>query len=181
MSVVVYRDGVIASDLQLSDNGTTTAQRFVKIMKYKGELFGAVGSAHDAEEFFDWARNKVYGKYTSYFPDGPVFAEKPGEEKNYSSDLFWITKEGKVLESDTDRFPVFFETEAEYAAIGSGTLVALGALAAGASAQEAVMAACKHDAYCGIGVAYLELKGVKSDKPVIRLFEPMRLKDEPEA
>lgn len=46
----------------------------------------------------------------------------------------------------------------EYAAIGSGQQIAIGAMAAGASAEQAAKIACQHNVYCRLPVYTIDLE-----------------------
>ncbi len=52
--------------------------------------------------------------------------------------------------------------DAEYAAIGNGSVFALGAMSAGATAVQAVRAGMKHDTHSGGRVQYVSLRKGKS-------------------
>lgn len=58
-----------------------------------------------------------------------------------------------------------YSVDAAYFAIGSGASVALGAMAAGASAKDAVLAATKHDLNTGPPVKTLNIKSLQKKEP----------------
>jgi len=128
ISTIAYRDGVIASD-SLVMCGHIRAGYTKKITKTsEGYLLGAAGSLADLNKFFD------------------VFEANQSEDIVFSKDMDFdnfegmiVTPKGKVYIVENSGYP--FHIEADYYAVGSGTELAKGAMAMGASSVDAVKVA----------------------------------------
>jgi ATP-dependent HslUV protease subunit HslV len=127
MTTIAYQNGVMAGDSQANYNDTQVG-RLTKVIKVNGMLAGAAGDLQDVQIFFDWVTHGMHD------------TNKP-EELNFVGMV--VTKTGKVLQFD--KKVVAFEIEAPFHAIGSGREFAIGAMEAGASAYQAVVAAAKYD------------------------------------
>jgi ATP-dependent protease HslVU (ClpYQ) peptidase subunit len=129
MTVIAYRDGVMAADsLVTSDNGRTREGTFMKIRKLQRfndwHVVGAAGSLSDCIKFYRW------------FEGSPE--ELEGVEAvsvNCRTGVMWGWDDG------LEPLPI----KAPFMAAGSGAPLALAAMYAGASAEEAVRAAMKVD------------------------------------
>lgn len=140
MSVVVYRDGVLASDSLMSDEDSGEwLGRMDKIKFHPVHgLFGAVGAAEDVSAFLAWVDDGI---------KTPTLFE--------SINAIQVAVDGKVY-FWTD-FARTEATDTPFLAIGAGRLVALGALEKGATASEACEIACKYVASCGLPVRTLTI------------------------
>lgn len=67
-----------------------------------------------------------------------------------------LTAEGDIFTFDDYR--CWIAIGQDYAALGSGSAMALGAMASGASVKEAIKAAIKYDAFTGMGTNQLNFK-----------------------
>lgn len=132
VTTVAYRGGVIAADSQVTCADADVG-RFGKIAERNGILCGAAGSMALAIGFLDWFRRGMKG-------------EPPPMKKGDSGAEAFIVHDGWVICYDDTGWD---RQRAEYYAIGSGQKLALGAMAAGASAEGAVRCAIKHDVYSG--------------------------------
>lgn len=135
MTTLVYRDGVLASDSGAEINGWRTPSAFQKVWQTKWCLLGVTGDYHVA---------------MAHIPDlllqgqpMPDYVADLGE----SARIVAIFKDEAVVFEGKGRFNVSL---APYLAFGSGMPVALGALHAGATAEQAVAAAIAFDtSSCG--------------------------------
>ena len=130
MTIVVARDGVIASDSGVQ-GGDTYLWDVPKILRTDGGFIGLAGEWPKAFE--------IAAKYAEGQEDIPGTADKRFE-------FIELLPGGKIQVSSDCRFWV--EVSEQYAAIGSGLIVAYGALDMGASAEEAVRIAIKRDVDC---------------------------------
>jgi hypothetical protein len=131
MTVVAYRDGVLASDSLVNDNNTRCGETN-KIGRTKdGWLWGFVGTAHYKDGFSTWAEERA--------GDPPKIPVESGPG-------MLISPEGEVSEWWGDGW---FVVEAPFAAWGSGSDLAVGAMAMGATAQQAVQVAIDFNVHCG--------------------------------
>jgi 20S proteasome alpha/beta subunit len=146
VTVIAFKDGVLASDTLISA-GTTRTGQMNKIIKTKnGWLVGGAGRATSINELIVWAEA------------GMDFDNYPDDSKELSAIL--VDPKGKVFLMDEEYKP--FPIKSKYHADGSGGDLALGAMEAGASAEEAVKIAIKYDTACGGAVQKVKLDVVKS-------------------
>lgn len=134
MTVIVYRDGVIAADSG-SWSGDATHRWSRKIARAPdGTLYGCAGSAAMTERFLQWAESG----------EGPMPEIQPGKDGDGASRLIAlkITPDGVVSLLSAEGEGVM--PGARYMAIGGGSTVAFGALFMGASAEQAVLASIEH-------------------------------------
>ena len=119
MTTIAFKDGVLAADSHIACGGlrSGTAQ---KIFEHGGGAIAGAGAYAEFLRFKDW------------IVDG-ADPEKRPELKE--SDLIWIKPDGSVVEFEPTGQLAY---EAPFYALGSGRELAIGAMAAGASAEEAV-------------------------------------------
>lgn len=144
MTVIAYRDGVIAADGNISIGRSTQNGVAKKIAKTNdGYLIGVSGGLSFNYLVIDWFCNHRDEEF------------QYADELNNKYDCFIIDPNGQIYELNSKGLLTPFE--AEYDAIGSGYQIALGAMFAGASAIEAVEAAICHNVFCGGPVHVLKL------------------------
>jgi hypothetical protein len=151
MTVIVYKDGVLAADRMCSTAVDLINGYHTKIHSQDGMMWGSAGPAEDGYAFDAWVR-----------------ANRPGEqpELRTGEDGFvgiLIEADGVVRHYDGKLVP--FPIESPYHAIGNGDMVAFGAMYMGATAEQAVLAACHHVLGCGGGVDVLRLDAQPSVEP----------------
>jgi len=143
MTTIAYRDGDIAGDTQVS-SGTVFDCTAVKVARNRdGDLAGAAGTSVFAQAFLAWFTGGEKHEAPQCPEDDEAFivrATNPGEVECFE-------KGGKCVVC------------ASYYAIGSGKRVAIGAMAFGATAAQAVDCAAKHDIYTGGEVVVLSHQG----------------------
>ncbi len=129
---MVYRDGVMCSDSQVQ-TGTLRTGTMKKVLKTKdGWLVGAAGDCNEIQRFFKWMEGDRN-------PDEALkFENMSGIVVSPKGEVFWA-------DSNLD----LYSTDVEFAAVGSGEKLAIGAMAMGASAEEAVRVCIKYDTGCG--------------------------------
>lgn len=155
MTVIAYKDGVIAADTLVS-GGSTVFGETTKIFKSReGHIVGCAGLTAAYPLAKRWVDK---GCDMSAIPN---FAEHLGGDA--SSDgcsvaLIVVEPEGQVLSVDCygNAFPV----RGPFFAEGSGAQFALGAMAVGANAIQAVQAAISRSNTCGGQIQYVELNSV---------------------
>lgn len=151
MTVVVVRDGVMASDSRATIESEAGGIRFVHCEKiYKipelGMIVGVAGDGFAALRFVEWLRTRPTKKGRKKRDDMLVIGEadfsaivlhKDGKLEEYDR---WLTPEDVLLDVN------------QYYAIGCGAKAALGAMAMGADAKRAVEVACGIDPFCSLPV-----------------------------
>ena len=128
MTTIAYRDGVLAYDSGMVCDHIRVGKTH-KAWIHKGFIVSGCGYAADLYAFRDWFCRGMKG-------DGP----EPRDEGT----LILITPERTVLIREA---PGWIVGNSPFYAWGSGFAVAMGAMAAGASALRAVEIACEHDVY----------------------------------
>ena len=131
MTTIAYRDGIMASDTLVTSGSNCVGEIQKSGRTADGYLWAVAGSACLIADFRDWAEHRKGDPY---------------EIKDRDGNFILITPQGKVREWWGDGW---CESEAEFYAWGSGDSVALGAMAVGASAVEAVAAASRIDKSTG--------------------------------
>jgi hypothetical protein len=146
MTVIVYRDGVMAADSGGRTNDVIR-NNCVKVHKcpVTGDLFGFAGNADSIGVFIDYVKSTDPAKV---MPDIPKASDDLGRFIVLHVPL---KVRVPVMITHYGRESYVFEP---YVAIGAGAEVAIGALHAGADALDAVQAAIKHSPYCFGGVVY---------------------------
>lgn len=146
MTCLVYRDGVLAADARVLDLWTPCGD-VPKIGRRVGKngvlLFGAAGESSYVQIFNDWVRSWKFDEWLANGGSDPYCdmgrPEKPEKETNG----FIVLPDGSCLRFESGAPP--YRINGPFYAFGSGTWVALGALAMGATAPEAVEAAHQYD------------------------------------
>lgn len=139
MTIICTDGRVMAGDTQIDDDGSKGVAP--KIFKTKKAIIGIAGDYKHALRFVKWYNDRR--------------RRKPGPDDNFEA-IVYTSKHGlSYWDSDLEPQPI----HDEYYAIGSGREAALGAMAVGASPEEAAEAACKVNTYCGgkVDVVLLEL------------------------
>lgn len=147
MTVIAYRDGVMASDTA-SYFGDTVSPRVRKLARGKdGALYGVCGEGAASDAFLAW----VDGGYQGHRPD-------PKKVGDGGSDFeILIAEAGKPLRMrHHDGESIFY---GEYMAMGAGQPIAFGALFAGATAVLACQAAMAHHSHCGGMIETISFEG----------------------
>jgi len=133
MTTIVYRDGVLAGDTQVSE-GSYPVGFQTKVKRFRGLLYGSSGSDGLTVAFERWLRAGMHGE------------PPPLKGANATAD-FYIFPGGDLC--------VWFHADgvtairAPWFAFGCGSSFAKGALVMGAGAVEAVKAACALDPWTG--------------------------------
>lgn len=136
MTILAYRNGVLAFDTLVSGNDYSVGH-MNKCINVNGVLAGVCGNATDIQRVKDWMIGRMR--------DDLALCE--------DSHAILIRPDGLVLDIFQQGF-IAIERRPFYA-WGSGEMVALGSMAAGASATEACRAATKFVQSCGGEIRYL--------------------------
>lgn len=135
------RKGIIVGDNQCTVNASdiiSTCRKVYKIKKgpNKGHVLGFAGHECSGLVFLEW--------YTSGKPPEKIDIDWEDEK----CDVLIITPKGEMFMAD--QWCILYPMEEPYMAIGSGAQVAMGALDAGATAEEAIDIACERDVYTSL-------------------------------
>ncbi len=145
MTIVVYRDGVIAADSAGTDRDFLIGS-MTKIAKTDdGVLAGAEGDAGYIRAFLRWVCEGRDPKSKPEFEDDKMMG-------------FTVDRHGKIVGYNYELYP--YDVEWPFYGLGVGYPVALGALEAGVTAERAVEIAIKYCDGCGGPVKTLRLDSV---------------------
>ena len=153
-TTIAYRDGIMACDSQWT-SAEMVLSSACKIERLpSGALYGASGYTDDRELKLLIAMVKNEEE----LPLASVL-----EKVTIECQALLILPNGKVFRIMTGDNAEVCPIEAPFAAVGSGQGIALGAMAHGASALQAVTIACDFDIYTRRPVHSLTLKKVKKN------------------
>lgn len=165
MTTVAFKDSWMASDSKCTDEFGAFFSRVPKIYRLSnGALLGAAGDAdiRDVLAILDKAthkklpsRRELADTHTECsailaFPSGHVFAVEIGPTVIGDVDFEWQAEVVECLE--------------RWIAVGSGAQFAMGAMAAGKSAADAVHVACRFDSFSQAPVKSVAVKPEMSPK-----------------
>ena len=145
MTVIAYKAGVMAADSAVWSDGVLVGHH-PKISRVNGCLVASCGLAANKNVLVRWAKEGDFDA-TPYW----------GSTKSEEMAGLVVLPDGVVLHWSSDPDPDR-DIASPFFAIGCGGPVALGAMAAGASAAEAVRIATMFAAYCAGEVQVERLK-----------------------
>ena len=134
MTVVTYRDGVLSAD-SLATAGHVITGQIAKIWRLdNGRLVGGAGGAGEMQSFVAWIRGGGQGQW-----------ECKDKENGFSALVVDTSGEVTIYDAEGRGYPL----EADFIARGAGAELAMGAMAMGANAEQAVEIACRYSVWCG--------------------------------
>lgn len=143
MTTIAIKDKILAFDSKLTADGQFSGF-FVKGRRFKNHLVAAAGSAQEIEAFLDWfeagATEDLKRKFGLH-------------EREVDIQALSIDRKGNIFLYEDRLYP--YRVDAAFYAAGSGGSIAIGAMAAGASAEQALRIAAKFDSYTGGGIKTL--------------------------
>lgn len=146
MTIIAVKDGIMAVDsmVTVGELKCGTTQKWMLVDDFFGG--GFVAGCGDLSDVNNAMTQFLSGDKPDKLPDGSV--------------LVWMDPAGKVKIYCGESW---VEVDAHFYAEGSGMNVAIGAMAAGASAEEAAEIACEYVTTCGGEVHVLDAEawGVK--------------------
>lgn len=152
MTTIAYRDGIMAADTKISTEELYFAD-MPCIRKVQDMLIGACGNVDLVEWFLrTWNRDSL----NNINIDHPV-AKLEGEKDQHFEALVVTPESAYYI---TPKL-IATKVDAKYLALGSGQLIAYGAMYMGANAAKAVEAAITHDHNTGGKIQTISLAKVK--------------------
>lgn len=145
MSVITYRDGIMAADSRAYSGGHRPIGRKVKIRRLEDKTL--VGITSGAVGLAEWLHQWVQDGCLETMPLPPGHADA-------EFNILHVMSDGRALFC-ADALTTTGPLEAPFFAIDSGASYALGAMAHGASATEAAAIAAEMDPLCGAPICYL--------------------------
>jgi ATP-dependent protease HslVU (ClpYQ) peptidase subunit len=144
VTTIVYRDGILAADTQVTRTNGIIDGNSHKIFRLGcGGVIGLAGRLSLFSTIKDIVKAKGEG-FEIAQEDADRYIQ---HNKDENIEALIISKDGKIFNLENDMS--IFAIDCDYAAIGTGALIALGALSVGASAIQAIDAAKRHDAFTG--------------------------------
>lgn len=144
MTVIAVRDGIMAADSRNTVDGHH--YRCDKLFRIRGMLVGVAGDNGPSNALIEYLRAGE--------PESGL--DKWNEQVKGGSALVLCHRRGILHYEESTRPDIVREP---FFAIGLGAGVALGSMERGASAAQAVKAACRWNVNCGLPVQTLSLKG----------------------
>ena len=144
MTTIAYRDGLMAAD---SGNwlSNVTYRSALKIARGPdGSLHGVAGNAGEGCEYLRWVEAGMEGD-----PPKPEVTNR--EDGSGAFIALVVPPEGDVVRLWT-AFGFEDHHDVPFIAIGAGSELAIGAMAAGASAEQAVEIVAQHSGYAALPV-----------------------------
>lgn len=164
MTVIAWDGKTLAADSRSVTSGMSHAGTKIRRLKDDRGLVGVFGDAGVASQLLHWIENSP----------GDFAAFPPHLYGNGEGGLVFINPEGEAGQlcgsPMLDMFPAPW-------AWGGGAEMALGAMHAGATAEEAVQICCEHSEYCGGAVQTIRHETVTPYSRAVDLW----LKDHPES
>lgn len=135
MTTIAYRDGIMVADSATTCDGVQMGIAPKVAQTADDGLLGCCGNLSESTRFQRWLQ------------DGANLEDLESIPNKSNSEGLWIQTTGEMFLVIADP-PIAIEIKGrEFFAIGSGSEIALGAMAAGASAEEAVRICCQYDCY----------------------------------
>lgn len=160
MTTIAYKDGFMAADSKVTANGAHVTRLFKIHRLSSGALLGVCGDAdcRDVVALLDKCKS------SRSLPSREALAKT---KTDFGGIL--VLRNGDVYDVDIghdedvkDWFGGIVPIKEGYHSVGSGSEFALGAMAAGVNAAQAVRVACKYDVNSGEPVRVVPLKETKS-------------------
>jgi ATP-dependent protease HslVU (ClpYQ) peptidase subunit len=159
MSTVAYRNGIMAAD-SAGWSGDTYMGTHAKMRQVGTRLVGCVGGLASIELFMEYMKKRTAAALQK-LKELEHKTDQDSNQTTTTSDLdlaaICVDSDGSVSIWDNSLVPI--TVEADYYATGSGEEYALGAMAMGAAAEQAVRAAAHHDAHTRLPVVVMKLGG----------------------
>jgi len=137
VTVIAANKDMLCGDSQASRGDLSS--KVVKVFEVNGDFIGIAGDFQNFAPFIEWYAHK---------------GEKPVITDNFVALI--LTPSGKMIEYSESLYPM--PIMEKYHSIGNGSEFATGAMAAGATPEEAVTMACKRIHGCGLPVVKKERK-----------------------
>lgn len=148
MTTIVYKDGILAADRRMSDNGRLFGYR-KKIYRTKKFIYGCSGSTACATEFGKFIQGKKFNK--------DIFSAK--DHDNFNAIAIDIkTKQVYFYEKEL----IAYEVNGDFFCLGSGGDIAKGALLMGATPVQAIACAAQIDYGTSAEIDEIFLSGTDS-------------------
>lgn len=156
MTTISVKDGIMVGDGRCSLGSTVIKDDMVKVFWINNHLMGGAGRARSISTFADWLQ-----KHTDY----TIVNQEVGDLVALIPPVLQDDEEFTALVLTPDKQVLMYDGNVALnlgndvaASIGSGSVFALAAMDAGASAEDAVRIAMKRDVYSGGEITVVQLE-----------------------
>lgn len=174
MTTIAVKDGIMVGDGRCSLGSTVIKDDMVKVFWINNHLMGGAGRARSISTFAQWLQ-----KHTDY----TIINQEVGDLVDLIPPVLQDDEEFTALVLTPDKQVLMYDGNVALnlgqdvpASIGSGSVFALAAMDAGASAEEAVKIAMKRDVYSGGEITVVQLED--EPEPLTREVAENLSKDE---
>lgn len=174
MTTIAVKDGIMVGDGRCSLGSTVIKDDMVKVFWINNHLMGGAGRARSISTFAQWLQ-----KHTDY----TIVNQEVGDLVDLIPPVLQDDEEFTALVLTPDRQVLMYDGNVALnlgqdvtASIGSGSVFALAAMDAGASAEDAVKIAMKRDVYSGGEITVVQLE--EEPEPLTREIAENLSKDE---
>ena len=143
MTCIAVRNRVMAADTQMTIGDEKLRVKKLRVLE-DGSIFGSAGDASAIDKLEEWVKA------------GAPKNKRPRINKELAIECLVLKPDGTIWFIGTDL--VFEQLAAEFMAIGTGGAYALGAMARGATAVQAVKIAARFDVNTSEPIDKMELK-----------------------
>ena len=138
MTTIAWKDGILAADKRSTDGNV--AHTCTKMYRKKGYVIAFSGYVQEGLKFIEW------------------WDKKKGKPPNKDTDVLVMCIETGACVHWEAKSKIGIPVEDECTAIGTGAAIAIGAMEAGATAEQAIQIASKRDPNSGNGVQTIRSK-----------------------
>lgn len=174
MTTIAVKDGIMVGDGRCSLGSTIIKDDMVKVFWINNHLMGGAGRARSISTFAQWLQ-----KHTDY----TIVNQEVGDLVDLIPPVLQDDEEFTALVLTPDKQVLMYDGNVALnlgqdvpASIGSGSVFALAAMDAGASAEDAVKIAMKRDVYSGGEITVVQLED--EPEPLTREVAENLSKDE---
>lgn len=174
MTTIAVKDGIMVGDGRCSLGSTVIKDDIVKVFWINNHLMGGAGRARSISTFAQWLQ-----KHTDY----TIVNQEVGDLVDLIPPVLQDDEEFTALVLTPDRQVLMYDGNVALnlgqdvtASIGSGSVFAIAAMDAGASAEDAVKIAMKRDVYSGGEITVVQLED--EPEPLTREVAENLSKDE---
>lgn len=174
MTTIAVKDGIMVGDGRCSLGSTVIKDDMVKVFWINNHLMGGAGRARSISTFAQWLQ-----KHTDY----TIVNQEVGDLVDLIPPVLQDDEEFTALVLTPDKQVLMYDGNVALnlgqdvpASIGSGSVFAIAAMDAGASAEDAVKIAMKRDVYSGGEITVVQLED--EPEPLTREVAENLSKDE---
>lgn len=151
MTVIAYRAGIIAADRNAFVHNVIVTRRTKVGRSSDGTLVGTSGAGWQGDKLRQWVED--------WGADTVERARPDFHHLNIGAVIIYPDRRILMMETEDNEDIREWYGASDFVALGAGAELAMGAMAQGATAIEAVVIASRFHAHCGGGVDWLDHQG----------------------